>query len=137
MIHTVKIMSIFKVLTNKVCVLVVVAAFALPAMAQFGNNDPYTAQAPGSQSFQSTSSMMGSGSNYSSNPSIGNDGVAMAPTARGVSGARRAGEDEGWEDESDPDDPGVPYPIGDAILPLLMAAGAFLLMKVLRRRRAE
>ena len=133
MIHTVKIMSIFKVLTNKVCVLVVVAAFALPAMAQFANNDPYTAQAPGSQSFQSTSTMMGSGSTYSSNPSIGNDGVAMAPTARGVNARRN---EDGWADDEDPDTPGVPYPIGDAVLPLLMAAGAFLLMKALRRRRA-
>ena len=81
--------------------------------------------------------MTGSGSNYSSNPSIGNDGVASAPSVHAVSGRRNDGEGNPFGPGTLPDNPLEPgTPIGDAILPLLMAAGAFLLMKALRRRRA-
>jgi len=104
---------------------------SMPAMAQWGNDNQVGATAP-STSFQSTSSMSGSNSAYSSNPSIGDNGMAsqpnavqQAPSARGISGRHNLIEN--------PDD----NPIGDALWPLLMAAGAFLLMKALRRRLAE
>ena len=101
---------------------------SMPAMAQWGNDNQVGATAP-STTFQSTSSMSGSNSAYSSNPSIGDNGMASqphaAPSSRSISGPKRI---------SNPDDDEI-NPIGDAILPLLMAAGAFLLMKALRRRR--
>ena len=106
---------------------------SMPAMAQWGNDNQVGASAP-STTFQSTSSMTGSNSAYSSNPSIGDNGMATAPSHRSL-GARRNSDGIGTPDEDDNDD--VINPIGDAILPLLMAAGAFLLMKALRRRRAE
>ena len=72
--------------------------------------------------FQSTSStMMSSGSAYSANPTLGEDGTASAP-----SGPRRA--------KMDDPTPGVPFtpgageeqfPLGDAALPLMLLAGMF------------
>ena len=47
---------------------------------------------------------------------------------------RRAGEDEGWEDDPDPDNPGEPFPIGDAAWPLMLLALAYLIMRVVRKR---
>jgi len=60
---------------------------SMPAMAQWGNDEQVTATAP-STTFQSTSGMSGSNSAYSSNPSIGADGTAAAPSARRI-GVRR------------------------------------------------
>ena len=106
---------------------------SMPAMAQWGNDNQVGASAP-STTFQSTSTMSGSNSAYASNPNIDNDGMAAAPSNRRTIGVRR--NDDINNPTVDPEDEGN-EPIGDAIFPLLMAAGAFLLMKVLRRRRAE
>lgn len=47
---------------------------------------------------------------------------------------RRAGENEGTEDEEDPDNPAEPFPMGDALWPLMLLAGAYLTIRVARRR---
>ena len=92
---------------------------SMPAMAQWGNDNQVGATAP-STTFQSTSSMSGSNSAYSSNPSIGDNGMAsqpnavqQAPSSRGISNRHNLIEN--------PDD----NPIGDAVLPLLLLAAAY------------
>ncbi len=99
----------------RVIILAMVAAFSLPAIAQFGNTDPFAATAP-TTTFQSTSALVGSGSDYSSNPTIGEDGTAAQPNAgpkvRTISVRRNDTPD-------DEDDEGL-LPIGDALLPLML-----------------
>ena len=47
------------------------------------------------------------------------------------------GEDEGWEEgDPDPDNPGNPFPLGDAGWPLLMLAAAYALLRVYMRKRS-
>ena len=43
-------------------------------------------------------------------------------------------EDEGWEDDPDPDNPGEPFPIGDAGWPLMLLACAYLIIRVRRAK---
>ena len=128
-----KVMKSIKVIGYGLMVIGVLLV-SMPAMAQWGNDNQVGASAPRT-TFQSTSSMTGSNSAYSSNPSIGDNGMAAAPSHRSLGARRNDSGGIGTPDADDEDD--VINPIGDAILPLLMAAGAFLLMKVLRRRRAE
>ena len=132
------------------------ALMALPALAQnFGK--PYkpkydqaqkqqvvaTTAAP-SASFQSTSTMSGSGSAYSAAPSLNGDGTAAYNGASASSsGPRRAkmeGEGGGMG-AIDPDDPNAPQgletPLGDALLPLLFMSLAFCGYLYLRRKRSE
>ena len=100
----------------RVIILAMVAAFSLPAIAQL-SSDPFAATAP-TTTFQSTSALVGSGSDYSSNPTIGEDGTAAQPNAgpkvRTISGRRNDTPDDG-------DDEGL-LPIGDALLPLMLLA---------------
>ena len=102
----------------RVIILAMVAAFSLPAIAQL-SSDPFAATAP-TTTFQSTSALVGAGSDYSSNPTIGDDGTAAQPSAT----PRRIGVRR-----NDDEDPGVPttpgegevwQPIGDALLPLML-----------------
>lgn len=113
-----------------------VALLALPATAQnFGT----PAAAVGEQkvpnaAFQSTSAMTGSGSQYSANPTLNESGTATyegasyspaaAPAAAPAKGPRKD-----WTIEGDP--------IGDAVLPLMLMAGAFAGVVYLRRRKAK
>ena len=131
------------------------ALIALPALAQnFGK--PYkpkydqaqkqqvvaTTTAP-SATFQSTSTMSGSGSAYSANPSLNGNGTA---TYAAPSGPRRAKMDDptpssgnpfsgGGQDpeQTDPNED----PLGDALLPLLLMSLAFCGYIYLRRKRSE
>ncbi len=111
----------------RVIILAMVAAFSLPAIAQL-SSDPFAATAP-TTTFQSTSALAGSGSDYSSNPTIGDDGTAaqpnaeaaQAPMARKISGRHNLIET--------PED----NPIGDALLPLMLLAVGYMAV----RRRAE
>ena len=93
---------------------------SVPAMAQFGTQDMFNAQAPGA-TFQSTSTIMSSGSEYSSNPSIGDDGTASTPNADEPqqANARRIGVRHNLIEV--PDD----NPIGDVVLPLLLLAAVY------------
>ena len=84
--------------------------------------------------FQSTSTLAGSGSAYSATPMLEEDGTA---TYEGAGGPRRA-----------PSTPGTPYtpgqgsqenqfPIGDALIPLLLMVMAYATYLLLRRRKSR
>ena len=100
---------------------------ALPTMAQtFGTQKKEQPNAV----FQSTSALQGSGSQYSATPMLGADGTAtldgaVSTPAQAPSGPRRT--------ISNPDD-SEENPIGDAVLPLLLLACAFLFWRARRRR---
>lgn len=85
--------------------------------------------------FQSTgSSMMSTGSAYSSNPVLSSDGTATmngasySPAHRPGGGPRRAGAF---------DDPDEDMPIGDALIPLLLMVMAYAISILLRRRKSR
>ena len=93
---------------------------------------------------QSTSSMMGSGSQL---PSAANSGVSMAalPEASvgemplapksAVRGPRRVGEGEGFEEEEKPNNPAEPFPVG--AMPwmlMLLLCGGYAAAAAYRRR---
>ena len=109
--------------------IIMVAAFALPTMAQ-----NYEAQQPNS-AFQSTSTMMGSGSSLSSNPTINENGTASAPAS---APAKAPGMRKSLGLPDAPNIEGVQgnTPIGDAVLPLLLMAAAFAGVTYLRRRKS-
>lgn len=90
--------------------------------------------------FQSTSTMSGSGSSYSSNPSLNSDGTAayegasytpaQAPGRPGH--IRRDGDPFGGETiggTGNPNEPGTP--IGDVFWPLMLLACVYALMRVI------
>ena len=91
------------------------------------------AQQP-SNEFQSTSTMSGSGSAYSANPTLNTDGTA---TYQGASySPKRPGpiRKVDWEGEK----PNLPSdsPLGDAVWPLLLCAAVFCGVIALRRKRS-
>lgn len=104
-----------------------VALMALPTMAQ-------------QQEWQSTSTMQGAGSSYSSQvTAVGATGVAeMATTTNGSSSstphrAKRSTDSPG-EVETTVDTENSP--IGDAVLPLMLMAAVFCGVIALRRKRS-
>ncbi len=109
---------------------------ALPAMAQtFGTQQ---AEQPNA-AFQSTSTMMGSGSSYSANPTLNSDGTASYNGAA-ASGPRKAKKDEIFDPGNEPGTPVTPEvnpPLGDAVLPLLLMSLAFCGYVYFRRKRSE
>jgi|GEM_PF-3536976 len=110
---------------------IMVAAFVLPSMAQ-----NYEAQQPNS-TFQSTSTLMGSGSSLSANPTINENGTASAPSyspARAGSSPRKSGLLPGEPTNKDGDEGNTP--IGDALLPLLLMAMLFCGVVYYRRKKA-
>ena len=118
-------------------IVVMVAAVALPAMAGWitgAHHDATKTQ----ETFQSTSTMQGSGSAYTANPVLNEDGTAAAPS-EAASGPRRAKTDVTLPDipviQEEPD-PEAKVPIGDAVLPLMLMAVAFGGVVYLRRRKA-
>ena len=117
-----------------IMMIVGVALMALPAMAQtFGAQQ---AEQPNA-TFQSTSSMSGSGSQYSANPSLNSDGTAVytsaSSPAKAPGGPRR--------EMVIPTPPGgggdkIPQePIGDAVLPLMLMAVAWAMFVYFRRKQ--
>lgn len=70
------------------------------------------------------SAMMSSGSAL---PMAAVTGTTTADQTAPSSGPRRAKmeDDEGWEGDPDPEDPGEVTPIGDAVLPLMLMAMLF------------
>lgn len=85
-----------------------------------------------SVSFQSTSTMTASGSSYSSQPTIGSDGVAtMGETytsSQPAGGPRRI---------ITPGAGGIQQPIGDALFPLLLFALAYGAWILTRRKKID
>ena len=100
-----------------------------------------TAQLPQVQ-MQSTSVMVGSGSTL---PQAATTGAYVTGSTVGTYSPakihpgnvrRDVGGGEGeWEDEDDPDNPGEPNPIGDAVWPLMVLACAYLIIRVVRPRK--
>ena len=86
-----------------------------------------------SATFQSTSTLTGSGSALSATPMLNADGTAYDPTGALV-GPRRAKMDENEGVDTPPDDDENPNPIGDAVLPLLLLVLAYAGYKVRVRR---
>lgn len=116
---------------NKVILMMImgVALMALPAKAQtFGTR----VEQPKAV-FHSTSTMMGSGSQYSANPTLNADGTVNeeaygvgnqdAPKVRRFSGT-----------SGTPGQGGIQQPIGDALIPLMLFAGAYLIIRAARRK---
>jgi len=118
-----------------VIMLVLAATFALPAMAQISNQPALGSTAPVAPTvkFQSTSSaMMNSGSAYSANPTIGEDGTAAYAAPKT---ATRPRPGEGTIHNARPTDQ-TNTPLGDALWPLMVLACAYLIIRVYRKRRA-
>ena len=125
-------------------IVVMVAAFLLPAMAQsYGTQSStdrqHSVSAPAS-GFRSTSTMQGSGSTYTPNPGLESNGTAAAPAAaKAPGGPHRAPDpvssDEWWELPENKDEKGLDAPVGDAVLPLTLLACAYLIIRVARRRK--
>lgn len=109
-----------------------VALMALPATAQtFGGQKVEQPNAV----FHSTSSMMGSGSQYSANPTLNADGTAAYEgatysSAKAPGGPRRNNNPNPGVDGDD----GGNTPIGDALIPLTLLAGAYLIVRAARRK---
>ena len=112
------------------------------AMAQIfgatqGEEQPaFGASAP-SAVFQSTSSMSGSGSAYSANPTIGEDGSAAYEGASysPAKAAKKPGSIR--RDPSNPviDDPKNDNPLGDVVWPLMLLLCAYAGYKKVRARK--
>lgn len=113
-----------------VMMIMAVALVALPTKAQsFGEQEQPTT------TFQSTSTLQGSGSAYSANPTLNEDGTAYSPAAqspaRAGSGPRKLPtlpDNKDYHDNT---------PIGDAVLPLTLMALAFCGVIALRRRKLK
>ena len=83
--------------------------------------------------FQSTSTMDGSGSAYSSNPTLDEDGTANSPSGA-KSGVRKSSPALPPTPTIDPNDTGN-APIGDAVLPLLLMALGYAFVRYRRKQR--
>lgn len=92
---------------------------------------PYTSEA----TFRSTSSMVLTGSAYSSNPTLDDNGMA---TYNSLSRGPRRMKMDGDDDDDEPavvEKPEGKQPIGDAVVPLMLFALAYVGYKVLARRK--
>ncbi len=103
---------------------------------QGGEQKAFGATAP-SATFQSTSSMSGSGSAYSSNPTLNADGTAAyLGEANSSSKTNHQPRRAKKEDENNPVITDGDNPIGDAVLPLLFMSLAFGMFVYFRRKRS-
>ena len=128
--------AVMKTMKRNISIIVMVAAFALPTMAQPFGNQPVTQP---TAVFQSTSVMQGSGSAYSANPILNSDGTAAysGSSSSTVSGPRRAKMDDPAPSNpfggqtignvGNPNEPGTP--IGDALIPLMLFACAYFIWR--------
>lgn len=123
---------------KKVIMMIVAAALmVLPATAQFEKSQQMTGDAP-SVTFQSTSTMTGSGSTYSATPALNADGTASYNGASSASSGPRRAKKDGTGSPSTPGqgDANNQFPLGDAVLPLMLMALAFGGVVAVRRRKA-
>lgn len=103
---------------------------------QGGEQKAFGATAP-SATFQSTSSMPGSGSEYSSNPTLNADGTAAYQGEANSSSKTNYQPRRAKKDEYNPEITEEDNPIGDAVLPLLLMSLAFGMFIYFRRKRSE
>ncbi len=128
---------------------VMAAAFLLPAMAQsYGtqsSTDRQHSVAAPAAGFRSTSVMSGSGSAYSSNPSLNTDGTASynsaaASPAKAPGGPHRAPDpvssNDWWSIPGNENEKGFDAPLGDALIPLLLMVMVYAAYIFPRRKRA-
>ena len=110
-------------------IVVMVAAFVLPTTAQEWQS---------TSAFQSTSTMTGAGSSYSSNPTINENGTANAPSYA-PGGPHKAPTPISTEDQRQKNEggSGKDTPLGDALIPLAVMAMVFAGVIALRRRKAQ
>ena len=97
------------------------------------NRTYYTPQTqmPTIQMQSTGSSIMFTGSAL---PSAATEGVTTT-YGPAKSGPRRVGENDGFDNEdTDPDNPANPFPVGDAMWPLMVCALAYLIIRVGRKR---
>jgi hypothetical protein len=108
-----------------IMIIMAVALIALPTMAQ---EDPW----------QSTSSMQGSGSAYSSQvTAVGATGVSdMATTTESYSPAKAPGGPRKGFDLGAETGKSEEYPLGDAVLPMMIMAMLFAGVVYTRRKKA-
>ena len=124
---------------KKLVLLMILAAalMALPALAQNFGSQP--ADQPNA-SFQSTSTMTGSGSSYSANPTLNSDGTAAYSNASYSSsqnsGPRRAKHSTDTPGEVENTVDNENSPLGDTLLPLLLMSLAFGMFVYFRRKRS-
>lgn len=111
-----------------IVILFMVAANVLPTIAQ-----SFGAQEQPQSQFRSTSTMTGSGSSYSANPSINKEGTANAPAYK--TGPHKAPTPIYTEEQrlTNGGGSGTNTPLGDAVLPLMLCAGAYLIIRARRR----
>ena len=103
------------------------AVFALPAMAQWSTSNQLSTPTPALE-FRSTSTMPYSGSTYSATPQWNADGTATYNAAAEASAApHRQGPYKAPPINGDED-----MPLGDALLPLLMMAIAYTVVRRFR-----
>ena len=113
-----------------VMILMAVALIALPTMAQsFSQEDQLQTQ------FQSTSTLQGSGSAYSANPSLNADGTAYNPAEASTQAQSPAQAPRGPRKMTTPGAGTTDQPVGDAVLPLLLFACAYLGWSLFRARK--
>lgn len=114
------------------------ALMALPALAQNFGSQP--ADQPNA-SFQSTSTMTGSGSSYSANPTLNSDGTAAYSNASYSSSQSSSTPNRAKRSTDNPGEPAPEFqddgsPIGDAVLPLMLCAAVFCGFIAFRRKRS-
>lgn len=105
---------------KRIIYIVLIILITLPASAQFDSE----MQTMPSASFRSTNTMVGSGSAYSSNPTLSDEGTATCGSP--AAAPRRARMEE--DDEITiftPGQGGTQAPIGEPVIPLLLMAIAF------------
>lgn len=139
-----------KKLVCRMCLAVVAAALALPAMAHrnpivqpLSYSLPFQQQRAilPSTTFRSTgSAMMRSGSAYSSHPTLNSNGIASSPSPapygpRRIGGGLIGGGGNTNPDSKNEDNRPNGTPLGDALLPLMLMAAAFGGVVYLRRRK--
>ena len=108
-------------------VLILVVAVVLPTKAQMPGQTSSPVIA-----FRSTSTMVGSGSAYSSSPMLTTNGMA---TYSGESSSPQA--PNGPRRIITPGNNGQQQPLGDALLPMMLMAILFAAFITLRRKRSE
>ena len=113
------------IMKKVIMILMAVALFALPTMAQ-------------QQEWQSTSAMQTSGSNYT--PQVNAVGATTAPsvatTTESYSPAATQGPNRAKKFDTGGDSGQGPSPLGDAMVPLSLIALAFCGVVYFRRKRA-
>ena len=100
---------------------------------QGGEQKAFGVSAP-SATFQSTSSMPGSGSEYSSNPTLNADGTAAYLGEANSSSKTNLQPRRAKKDENNPEILDGDNPIGDALIPLTLLALAYLIIRAARRK---